>query len=623
MINIKDKKNCCGCQACGDACPKSAISFKTDNEGFWYPEVDKAMCVNCGLCERTCPVLRARSRNVVEAVCSETSQAEQRFERPTCVAAINKNLAIRFDSTSGGMFTALAEKTLQDGGYVVGAVYTDTWGVRWLASNDAESLPQLRSSKYLQSDSAGMYSRIRALLNQGEKVLVCALPCQIAAVRAFLGKSYDNLLLVDLICRYINSPLAYRKYLDSLEKEFGGRIVHIKAKSKELGWRNLTHKCVFDNGRTYYGTFAEDIFMKASMRLNCLSRPACYSCAFKGFPRMGDITIGDYWIDRSTSPLDDDTGTSVVLLNSGKGELYFKSVSKRLKIEDVPLEKVLPGNPALETSLSASRVDRRLFFERIQREDFRVVVEDMSTAMSEASVSVKSRLRTFLRPAVRLLRSFHRGFSMAQCHLSTMWQFVYLNFFHPAVHSDWRNDCLIYPTPHCLFEIDKTASVELHGPLCVGTSPFKKSRVETRIKVQRGARMVIGSSYAFGYGSDIEIFPNAYFESKGGLPTNSFTTIICQEKIVIGKNVACGRNVTLRDNNGGHLISVNGYRDSRPIIIGDHAWLTQSVTIMSGVKIGDGTIVSAGSLVNSSFPAFCVVAGTPAHITQRDIYWKM
>lgn len=156
-----------------------------------------------------------------------------------------------------------------------------------------------------------------------------------------------------------------------------------------------------------------------------------------------------------------------------------------------------------------------------------------------------------------------------------------------------------------------------------GQSVFKGSKLETRIRMQDGAKLITGGDYAFGYGSDIEIFKDAVLESKGGPSTNMNTTIICQSKIVIGKEVAIGRDVTLRDNNGGHLISINGYRNALPIIIGDHCWLTQSVTVMSGVKLGDGTIISAGTLVNTSFPARCVVGGSPAQITHRDVYWKM
>lgn len=620
MISISDKKNCCGCQACGDICPKTAITFKTDREGFWYPEVDKSKCVNCGLCEKTCPQIHADDLK------------KNDFKTPKCIAAIHKDLSIRFDSTSGGLFTALAEKMLKGGGYVFGAIYTEVWSVKWLGTNRADELPRLRSSKYLQSDSSGMYRHVKELLSEGKEVLVCALPCQVAALRLYLSSqpsvSTANLILVDLICRYINSPFAYRKYLDFLEKEYGAKIVYIKAKNKELGWRNLTHKCVFENGRTYFGTFAKDIFMKASMRLNCLSRPSCYDCAFKGFPRIGDITIGDYWVNRSESKLDDDTGTSIALINSLKGVEYFAAIQRRLKTEEVPFEKVLPGNPALLKSLPRSSVDRNEFFTRIATEDFRTVVDEMAENALVAQQKKRSPIRCVvgrifpIQRIMSVVRMLRKGFSFAQYNPIACWQFVYLNFFHPAVHSNWRFGHLIYPTPYCVFDIDKGASIELNGSLSLGCSPFKHSHVETRIKMQKGARMVIGSAYGFGYGSDIEIFPDAYFESSG-IATNSFTTIICQEKIVIGKHVACGRNVTLRDNNGHHLVSVNGYRDSRPIIIGDHVWLTQSVTVMSGVKIGDGTIISAGTLVNSSFPSNCVVAGSPAHITQRNIYWKM
>ena len=611
MIEIKNKVNCCGCNACGDACAHGAITFKTDIEGFWYPEVDKANCVDCGLCEKVCPQIHAEELK------------KNDYVEPKCVAAIHKNLEIRFDSTSGGMFTALAEKMLKDGGYIGGAVYTADWGVKWYISNDLKDMPALRSSKYLQSNSEGMYKRIKELLKAGNKLLICALPCQIAAIKAYLRKDYDNLILVDLICRYINSPLAYRKYIDQLEKEAGSKVVYIKAKNKELGWRKLTHKCVFKNGTTYYGTIDNDIFMKASMKLNCLSRPSCYECKFKEFPRYGDITLGDYWIDQKNSSLDDNTGTSIVLINSKKGEAYFNEIRKKIKTEEVTLSSVIKGNPALLKPLPQPSVSKSEFFNRIISEDFRYVVDSMAKRRDELTMTTKTRIKNRLKKIKKYCKIIKKMLDLAQYKPKTVCQFVKYNFFHPAVKSDFRKGFLIYPTPNCIFEINKTARIELKGELIVGNSVFKKTKVETRIRMMKGAKMVIGGNYGFGYGSDIEIFNNAYFESKGGLPTNSFTTIICQDKIVIGKEVACGRNVTLRDNNGGHLISINGYRNAMPIIIGDHCWLTQSVTIMSGVKIGDGTIISAGTLVNSSFPARCVVGGSPARVTQRDIYWKM
>ena len=569
-----------------------------------------AKCIDCGLCEKTCPIINVN--NI----------ATSNYVSPLCISAINKNLEIRFDSTSGGLFSALADKMYEENGYVAACAYTEKWGVKWLVSKDKENLPRLRSSKYLQSDSSGMYREILALLKRGERVLFCGLPCQVAALRSFLHGETENLILVDLICLYINSPLAYRKYLDTLEKEYGSKVVYIKAKNKEFGWKKLTHKVVFENDATYYGTIDNDIFMKASMKLNCVSRPSCYECKFKTFPRYGDLTIGDYWTRETRSVLDDDTGTSIVLLNSPKGESFFNSITKKLLTEGVSFDSVLRGNPALLQSLPHPHIDRAMFFNRIQQEDFRAVVDDLA---AKCAMTPKDRFKAFLKCGKNYLKIFAKVAIYTRCYPRALSQFFYLNFFHPAIrHSvNFSKGKVLYVTPHCLFEINKKAKVELGGPLVFGDSVFKKSKLETRIKMLAGAKLITHGPYGFGYGSDIEIFEHAVLISKGGPRTNMGTTIICQSKIVIGAEVAIGRNVTIRDNNGGHQISVNGYHDSRPILIGEHVWLCSGCTIMAGVKIGDGTIISANTFVNRSFPARCVVSSEPARITNHNIYWKM
>ena len=319
MINITDKTKCCGCNACGDICPHQAISFKTDIEGFWYPEVDREKCVDCGLCDRVCPELHIKELK------------KNDYSKPArTIAAINRNMRVRWDSTSGGAFSALAEGMYEQGGYVGGAIYNDDFSVRNYISNDREDLAKLRSSKYLQSNAEGLYKEIRTLLKNGEKVLACGTPCQMAALRSFLMKDYDNLIIVDFICRGVNSPKVYRKYLDSLERKYGGKVVYVKAKNKELGWRNLTRKVVFDNGAVYYGVSMVDDFRRG-YHTNVYCRPSCYACQYKGFPRMADITIADYWgIEKVDRNLDNNIGTSMILLNSRKGEAYFEQIMDRL-----------------------------------------------------------------------------------------------------------------------------------------------------------------------------------------------------------------------------------------------------------------------------------------------------
>ena len=312
MINIVDKSQCCGCNACIDICHKGAINLEVDIEGFWYPKVDVSKCVHCGLCEKVCPELQI-----------DKLKKNDFFTPAHTIAAINKNMKVRWDSTSGGVFSALAEYMYDQGGYVSGAVYNKDFSVRNFISNNEEDIESLRSSKYLQSNAKGLYREIRTLLKKGEKVLACGTPCQMAALRAYLMEDYENLIIVDFICRGVNSPKVYRKYLDSLERKYGGKVIYVKAKNKELGWRNLTRKVVFDNGKVYYGILMDDDFRRG-YHTNVYCRPSCYVCKYKGFPRISDITIADYWgIEKIDKNLDNNIGTSMILLNSKKGIKYL------------------------------------------------------------------------------------------------------------------------------------------------------------------------------------------------------------------------------------------------------------------------------------------------------------
>jgi len=603
MIHITEKSKCNGCNACIDVCHTTAISIKNDGEGFFYPVVNLSECTDCGLCDLVCP-----EQHVDELKVND-------FEKPTCYAVHHKNLETRFDSTSGGAFSAMAEKMYKDGGYVGGAIFNDDFSVKHIISNDINDLKRLRSSKYLQSDASGIYQSVKDLLKRNEKVLVCGTPCQMAAMRRFLRKDYENLIIVDFICRGINSPKVYRKYIDSLEKKYDSKAIYIKPKNKELGWNKLTHKVDFENGSAYFGTIAVDTYMRASMVANVISRPSCYDCQFKGFPRISDITLGDFWGIEQLEKLkqfDDNVGTSMVMINSEKGKKYFESISKHLIIKEMPFEDSTRGNIALFKSLPKESVDRKAFYNDIDKMDF----ADVSQKYYPFTLSYKQKILRFLRLIKRVL-------ALTRCRPRPLFQFFYLNFFHKAVHVSIKDGHAFIPTPHCVINIDKGAEVNIKGIFGFGENKFKGSRIESRMSIEKGGKLEILGNYGFGYGSNIEIFKTGHLISKGGPNSNMGTVIICQNKIVIGENVAIGRNVTIRDNNGSHVIAKRGYRDSFPVIIEDHVWLCSGCTLMSGTKIGGGAIVSANAFVISSVPAHTVVSGIPAKVTQEHIYWKL
>lgn len=598
MINIQNKVDCCGCNACGDICPKQAISFKTDNEGFWYPKVDMVKCIDCGLCEKVCPIINVKKLK------------KNDLTKSICYAAEHKNLEVVFDSTSGGLFSALADIMYKFGGYVGGAVFNEDFkSVRQFISNDKKDLPRLRSSKYLQSSLTGFYCKVRDLVKAGEKVLVCGSPCQMAALRAFLQKDYENLIIADYICRGINSPKVWGKYIDSFEERYGSKVVYCKAKSKEYGWRNLTQKVILDDGRHLYETLGQSNFTQGYLRTNVYCRPSCYNCKFKGYPRISDITLADFWgIDKINKTMEKNLGTSLVMINSKKGESFFDEVKKKINYFQVPFDKAEQGNPALNKPLAAPLVDRKQFFSDL----------DSMSFMQIADKYIKPQKKSVSNKYIGTLRRIYSAIRVVG-----MSPLSWIRLLKYNSMSDIRKGNVMIVHSHCVIQKHKEGKIIKKGISSIGNKvKFRKSKLETRISVDKNGTLYLGPGTKIGYGADIEVFEDATLSFAGGCASNIGATIICGERIEIGKDSMLGRHITIRDNNGSHYMNRQGYKNTRPVIIGDKVWLTEQCTVMPGVKIGDGAIIGALSLVIRNVPAHCLASGHPAEVIDEDVLWK-
>ncbi len=604
MIKITDKTKCCGCNACGDICPQKSISFKADIEGFMYPEVDMKTCVDCHLCEKICPII-----NIGD-------QKKNDFEKPICYAAQCKNLQSLFNSTSGSAFATLAEKMYKEGGYVGGAIFNDDYSVSQFISSDKADLEKLRNSKYVQSNSEGFYNQVRDLLKAGKKVLVCGIPCQMAGLRSFLRKDYDNLVIVDLICLGINSPKILRGYLDYMEEKHGSKIIYYKAKNKELGWRELTTKIVFENGDVDYDKKGTNYFTHGFIGTHAYSRPSCYECCFKGFPRISDITIGDLWgAERIVGKeYDNDLGTSVVMVNSKKGKIFFDSMCTSFKYKEISLESVLVGNKPLTEPISKPRINREEFYEDLNSMRFVEFASKYIHLPSCQPLSLKRKL-------INLLKFWYHVTFASVFSIRTWFQNIFYNFLCSSVKSSIVNGKYIIIHKHCVIDIDKKGSLILEGFLNFGYKRIKGSKLESRLLIDEGGTLQ-SKNCSIAYGADIEVFSGAHLELGSGLIFNINSTIICGDHITIGDDTFFGRDVTVRDNNGGHFISRRMYKDKRPVVIGQHCWITEHSMVMPGAKIGAGVVVSANSVVTGKIPNFVMVKGDPAEIVDEDVYWK-
>ncbi|MDE6098637.1 MAG: Coenzyme F420 hydrogenase/dehydrogenase, beta subunit C-terminal domain [Muribaculaceae bacterium] len=361
-INILRKEDCTGCGACIDCCPTSAISWNTDIEGFWQASVDHSKCIDCSLCEKICPLINA----------TELNGSNKEFGNPDVLAAYNTDNSVRINSTSGGVFSAMASKVLQNGGFIGGAVWTDDFQARHILSDNPADLERIRGSKYFQSDATGLFKAVRKAVATGRPVLVCGTPCQIAGLKSFMRRDYDNLILVDFVCGNINSPKLFKKYIESLEQKYGAPMLSYHPKNKDYGgWHNFAFKATFENGRTYVRNRTKDLFTRCFIGAHIGSRPCCFECKFKKLPRVADISIGDFWGIENVDPsFDSPMGTSLVMLNNPKGRDFFNSLGSSVNSKSEPLEGAIAGNPHILHNSTPSKIDRNRFYELLDSRGF-------------------------------------------------------------------------------------------------------------------------------------------------------------------------------------------------------------------------------------------------------------
>ena len=349
MIQITDKHYCCGCSACASICPKHCITMQADSEGFLYPEVNEADCIDCGLCEK---------------VCHELHPYEDRHPQKV-YAALNKNEEVRMKSSSGGIFYLLAEKTIAEGGVVFGARFDEQWQVVIDYAETMEGIKAFMGSKYVQARMDTAYADAKRFLKEGRKVLFSGTPCQIAGLHHFLRKSYDNLLTVDVICHGTPSPLVWRKYLDELTKNVQ-RIKGVEHRNKKLGWKNFSVNIQYDAEEKIYHMstpFQRDLYMNVFLK-NIILRPSCYKCLARSGRSKSDITLADFWGIASIIPqMDDDKGTSLVFVNTDAGMQEFPFHCVYYK--ETYYETIKHLNPACYRS-PLVHVKRDYFFKNFQ-----------------------------------------------------------------------------------------------------------------------------------------------------------------------------------------------------------------------------------------------------------------
>lgn len=377
MIDTVGIEKCCGCSACANICPQKAVSMQIDEEGFYYPIIDFQKCIRCNLCESVC--LACDDRN-----------SEKKGRIPIAYAAKANNDEIRKNSSSGGVFSVLAELVLSENGIVYGVSMSDDFSqAHHIRINEIEQLNKIRGSKYLYSLNELVFIDVRNDLENGKKVLFSGTPCQVSGLHHFLNKEYENLLCVDVVCHGIPSYIIWEKYLSYNKRKMRKSISAVSFRSKKESWKSFGQRTNVGEKSVYYSK-NEDIFLRLFLSDHCL-RFSCYSCPVKEKDAyLSDLTLGDFWsIDRVEKNFNDGRGVSLIISRSNKGDAILERAKSSLCLITENYNDSIRGNSIVEQTINPN--ERDMFFADLNKLTIK------SVANKYAPVSVKERIKSILR----------------------------------------------------------------------------------------------------------------------------------------------------------------------------------------------------------------------------------
>ena len=381
MKNISNVKNSCvGCRSCEQVCPKRAITMKEQEDGFLYPYIDEERCIECALCVKHCPTQMKKNNSIM----------------PISVFAFrNKNDAQVLQSASGGVGVLTAQKIIEKSGVSYGVAYDAVFCAKHIRVDDLSELPRIQSSKYVQSDTGDTYSQVQKDLQSGKMVLYTGTPCQIAGLYSFLGKEYEKLYTIDLICHGVPSPKFFKKYLEFQNRKTDGKTIYFNFRSKDKrGWG--TQYLLKTKTKTKTKTLSLDRYGKHFMKGDCY-RESCYQCEYANIHRVGDLTIGDFWgIGKSHPDFYSEKGVSSVFVNTEKGRRLFDSIKDEAWVINATLEEAMvkQGNLVYPTKRP---LERDTFYRDINCDDF---IDNLNVGLQ-----LKDRVKSIIpRNLVRILK---------------------------------------------------------------------------------------------------------------------------------------------------------------------------------------------------------------------------